>query len=134
MAIDGSGNAYVTGESLGSDGFSDYATIKYDNLGQQQWVARYNGTGNGNDGAAGIGIHGSGNVYVTGGSAASDGFSDYATIKYNSLGQQQWASPCSFCQRVGDNAFHLVDGLLLKTMESDLPEGQAKAKQATLMD
>ena len=104
MAIDGPGNVYVTGESPGSDGFSDYATIKYDNLGQQQWVARYNGTGNGNDGAAGIVIDSSGNVYVTGGSAASGGGFDYASIKYNSVGQQQWASRYRAPGSLGDFA------------------------------
>src|SRR4030095_2688900 len=86
MVIDGSGNVYVTGESPGSDGFPDYATIQYDNSGQHAWSARYNGTGNGDDGAAGIAIDGSGNVYVTGGSAAPDGGFDYATIKYNAVG------------------------------------------------
>jgi hypothetical protein len=104
MVIDGSGNVYVTGESPGSDGFPDYATIKYDNSGQQQWVARYNGTGNGDDGAAGIAIDGSGNVYVTGGSAAPDGGFDYATIKYNAVGQQQWASRYRAPNSLGDFA------------------------------
>ena len=44
---------------------SEYATIKYNNSGEQQWVARYNGAGNGSQANA-IGIDGSGNVYVTG--------------------------------------------------------------------
>jgi len=92
MTIDASGNLYVTGTSSVAGGISDYATIKYDNSGQQQWVARYNGTGNGSNQAAGVAIDAVGNVYVTGGSNASDNASDYATIKYNSVGQQQWAS------------------------------------------
>jgi hypothetical protein len=42
--------------------------------------------------ATGVGIDNFGNVYVTGGSEGSDGVFEYATIKYNSVGQQQWAS------------------------------------------
>jgi len=104
MVIDGSGNVYVTGESPGSDGFPDYATIKYDNSGQQQWVARYNGPGNLGDSATGIGIDSSGNVYVTGTSVGSDGVSNYVTIKYDSVGQQQWVARYTGPDNLGDHA------------------------------
>lgn len=91
MAIDGSGNVYVTGVSVGSGTGADYATIKYDSSGQQQWVARYNGPANGDDFAYAIAIDSSGNLHVTGSSRGPGTDFDYATVKYNSSGQQQWA-------------------------------------------
>jgi uncharacterized delta-60 repeat protein len=92
IAIDNSGNVYVTGYSFGSANNYDFATIKYGPAGQEQWVARYNGPNNGDDGAEGIAVDGSGNVYVTGVSRNADGFSDYVTIKYNSAGQELWVA------------------------------------------
>jgi uncharacterized delta-60 repeat protein len=92
IAVDGSGNVYVTGRSrsAGAITHDDYATIKYNSLGVEQWASRYNGPANVNDWAYSIAVDGSGNVYVTGVSAGSIGY--YATIKYNSSGVQQWAS------------------------------------------
>jgi len=90
IAVDGSGNVYVTGHSPGAGTADDYATIKYDSAGQQQWVARYNGPGNGVDEAHAIALDSSGNVYVTGQSYGADGDTDCATIKYDSTGQEQW--------------------------------------------
>jgi hypothetical protein len=86
IGVDGSGNIYVTGTS--SD---DYATIKYSPVGQELWVARYDGAGTVDLGNA-IAVDGQGNVYVTGQSFTSftQGLSDYATIKYNAAGQEQW--------------------------------------------
>jgi hypothetical protein len=92
IASDGSGNVYVTGQSLGLGTDYDYATIKYDSAGQEQWVARYNGPGNGEDDAVAIATDGSGNVYVTGQSLGSGTGFDYATIKYDSAGQEQWVA------------------------------------------
>jgi uncharacterized delta-60 repeat protein len=90
IALDGSGNVYVTGYSYGSGTSSDYATIKYNSSGVEQWVRRYDGPGNDDDYAEAIALDGVGNVYVTGYSYGSGTSSDYATIKYNSSGDEQW--------------------------------------------
>jgi hypothetical protein len=90
LAVDGSGNVYVTGESVGSGTGLDYATIKYNSSGVEQWIARYNGPGNGSDAAYFLAVDGSGNVYVTGRSVGSGTQSDYTTIKYNSSGDSVW--------------------------------------------
>jgi len=91
LAVDGQGNVYVTGYSYGSGTSFDYATIKYNSAGVEQWVQRYNGTANGDDWASSLAVDGQGNVYVTGGGRFGSGAnSDYATIKYNSSGVQEW--------------------------------------------
>jgi uncharacterized delta-60 repeat protein len=93
IALDDAGNVYVTGNSVGTTYPEyDYATIKYNPAGQKQWVARYNGSGDGEDDASGLTIDGSGNVYVTGSSDGPNNLPDYATIKYNSAGQEQWVA------------------------------------------
>jgi len=92
IAIDGSGNVYVTGHSPAANLAPDYATIKYDSAGQEQWVARYNGPGDWVDQARAIAVDSSGNVYVTGNSDGTNSLRDYATIKYNSAGQEQWVA------------------------------------------
>jgi hypothetical protein len=93
IAVDGSGNVYVTGRGFCCPGtLPDYTTVKYDSAGQQQWVAYYNGPGNGQDEAYAIAVDSSDNVYVTGKSPGLSGFSDYATVKYDSAGQEQWVA------------------------------------------
>lgn len=69
IKADASGNVYVTGwttDTHASYARKDYVTIKYNSTGVQQWVAQYNGPGNKDDVPAGIGLDGSGNVYVAG--------------------------------------------------------------------
>jgi uncharacterized delta-60 repeat protein len=91
IALDSSGNVYVTGTSTGDGTGSDYTTIKFDNNGQQQWAKSYNGSGNGYDAGQALAVDDSGNVYVTGVSTAQNGLSDCVTIKYDTDGNQQWA-------------------------------------------
>ena len=104
IVVDNAGNVYVTGMSYVNSISSDYVTIKYNSAGVQQWTVNYNGPGNGNDGAASIVIDGSNNIYITGYSGGSGGASDFATVKYNSSGVQQWASRYTGPGNVHDNA------------------------------
>ena len=93
VAVDGQGNVYVTGNSPGATSANDIATIKYNRAGRRQWLRRYNGPGNGDDGTNGtnaIAIDASGNVYVTGWSLGLES-TDFVTIKYDADGIQQWA-------------------------------------------
>jgi uncharacterized delta-60 repeat protein len=90
MVVDDSGNVYVTGHSHGSSSHQDYATTKYNADGIEQWVARYNGPGNYHDTPRAIAVDAFGNVYVTGYSYGDGTSYDYATIKYNPDGIEQW--------------------------------------------
>ena len=82
----------MTGFSVGLNGSYDYATTKYNASGQEQWVGRYDGPANGIDFATAIAVDGSGDTYVTGSSEGSGTSDDYATIKYDSAGQEQWVA------------------------------------------
>lgn len=90
IAVDNSGNAYVTGASYGLGTNSDYTTIKYSASGSQEWVTRYNGPGNSSDNAVSIVVSNTGIIYITGYSVANETGLDYATVKYNSAGIEQW--------------------------------------------
>jgi uncharacterized delta-60 repeat protein len=90
ITVDDAGNVYVTGRSVSTTTSWDYITIKYNAGGTQQWPARYNGTGNYDDGPTGIVVDPSGNVYVTGRSGIAPFYYQYATVKYSPLGAQRW--------------------------------------------
>ncbi len=90
MAIDGSNNVYVTGESFDSVTHWNYTTIKYYPNGDTAWVRTYNGPGNFDDYARATAIDASNNIYVTGCSYGMGTSYDYATIKYDSSGNEVW--------------------------------------------
>jgi hypothetical protein len=90
IAVDNIGNVYVTGQSINPNTGDDYATIKYDSLGNQLWIAYYNGPANDFDAAYEVAVDSAGNVYVTGKSNGNN--FDYATIKYDSAGNELWVN------------------------------------------
>ena len=92
IAVDNAGNVYVTGSSPGINADFDFNTIKYNSAGAEQWVTKYNGHGNGEDYAVSLAIDEAGNVYVAGNSSGIGSGSDFATVKYNSAGVEQWAA------------------------------------------
>src|SRR5262245_16357618 len=49
IAVETSGNVFVTGSSWGTGGLYDYATIKYSNAGVPLWTNYYDAVGYGND-------------------------------------------------------------------------------------
>ncbi|MDO8444709.1 MAG: SBBP repeat-containing protein [Deltaproteobacteria bacterium] len=83
LVLDNDGNAYVTGYSHGGTTGYDFATIKYWPDGTEEWVERYNGSGNGDDYSNAIAIDKAGNVYVAGGSYGTSANLDYTVIKYS---------------------------------------------------
>src|SRR5579859_2201798 len=72
IAVDNSGNVFVTGRAAAAGSYYDYATIKYSNAGLPLWTNLYNGPGNGVDEPKAIAVDGEGNAFVTGYSVGAD--------------------------------------------------------------
>jgi uncharacterized delta-60 repeat protein len=82
VAVDGSGNVVVTGNSVGGNGIANYYTAKYAAAsGALLWEKRYNGPANSGDYAYAVAVDSSGNVVVTG-SSHNGNNNDYYTAKY----------------------------------------------------
>jgi uncharacterized delta-60 repeat protein len=108
MALDSSGNVYVTGISHGGSGMQDYCTIKYNSNGDTAWVRRYNGSGNSSDDACDIVVDTSGNVYVTGYILGAGTNEDWATIKYYPNGDTAWVRTYNRISTSQDRAYALA--------------------------
>lgn len=89
VKTDGQNNIYITGSSIGIGTNEDYVTIKYNSQGIQQWMQRYNGSGNGRDVPKSMVKGNDNSVYITGASLNSGNF-DYATVKYDTSGVEKW--------------------------------------------
>lgn len=90
LVVDLYGNVYVTGGSVALASGADFTTLKYTINGEQEWERRYNGPANGLDRARAIAIDRDGNIYVTGYSQGETSDFDYATVSYDSSGNELW--------------------------------------------
>jgi exosome complex RNA-binding protein Rrp4 len=110
LAVGSNGNVYVTGNTTGTNGYSYYATIAYSSGGLPLWTNIYNGRGNRDDYATSLAVGSNGNVYVTGNTTGTNGYSDYATIAYSSGGLPLWTNIYNGPGNRGDYAISLAVG------------------------
>lgn len=95
IVSDANGNVYVGGTSAGNGGdissTYEYVTFKYSPGGQLLWLRRYNGDPHEYDEIYDLNINALSDVFVTGSSfLLSETTYNWATIKYNSNGDEQW--------------------------------------------
>jgi hypothetical protein len=108
MAVDNSGNVYVTGTSMvGSN--TDITTVKYNSAGDLQWIRNYDSGSLLNDTAAAIAVDALGNIYVAGQSnTTTSGLSVARLIKYNPAGTLMWTTTYQGTNNVGNNLFKSI--------------------------
>lgn len=124
IAVDASGNIYITGDfygtatfgntSITSSGEADIFVAKYSKNGDLVWVKKAGGTGS--DYGENIVVDGNGNIYVTGRfkntatigniTLTSAGADDVFTAKYTNSGTVEWA------QKAGGNSTDEITGLV----------------------
>jgi WD40 repeat protein len=101
VALDSSGNVYVTGPSVETGSDNDITTIKYSPDGDVLWTQHYDGPANGYDAGQAIAVDANGNAYVTGNHTTATGL-DCATLKYSTDGELLWAASYNGPDNSGD--------------------------------
>ncbi len=109
IAVDDSGNVYVTGQSRNGQISSSYATIKYKPDGEVAWTSRHGGAFF-SSAASDLALDNAGHLYVTGRTddVYYTGY-DYTTLKYNSSdGTEIWGARYNGPYNMDDGAYALA--------------------------
>lgn len=110
IAIDNSGNSYITGFSRSGTvlGTEDIFTIKLNESGNLEWSSRYNGDVNGIDGGNSVAVDTTGYVYVGGYSDKGDVKVTYLTLKIDQTGNVFWSDRYSVTTEPEDFIYSTV--------------------------
>ncbi|MBA7552548.1 hypothetical protein ES705_45116 [subsurface metagenome] len=90
IAVDESGNVYVTGYETDIVEGGNIWARKYDFDGNEVWTQTHNGTADDWDGGSGIAVDGNGNVYVVGWEKVTDQGFNIWVRKYDPNGNKLW--------------------------------------------
>jgi len=89
IVTNNTGDVFVSGTGGDISTREEFVTIKYDSLGQEQWISTHNGQGSYDSSPEAMAVDQYGNLYITGYDYGDDCY-DYVTIKYNKEGVEQW--------------------------------------------
>jgi hypothetical protein len=110
IAVDKFYNVYVAGYDFREGSYFDYCTVKYNILGNQEWVRFYDGPVHGIDQASQISCDNMGNIYVSGFITMTYGNSvSFATLKYSTDGELIWYKIGGYISGVADLNGLVVD-------------------------
>ena len=109
IAVDGSGNVYVTGYEWVTGEGTNIWVRKYDSDGNELWTRTYNGTANDEDEGYGIAVDGSGNVYVTGYEEVAGELDNIWVRKYDSEGNEVWTRTHNGPAGLDDGSYDIAD-------------------------
>ncbi len=95
VAVDASGNVYVSGESYGGEREKtgtewDVAIVKYDPDGKELWTRRFDSPAHNDDRPLGMALDKGGNIYLAAATKRIDGTEQCALSKYDSNGAIAW--------------------------------------------
>jgi hypothetical protein len=121
MAIDVSGNIYITGSIYTEIDTADYYTFKYDEDGNELWSIHTDGAAHLNDKATNIALDDNGDIIVTGQSETEPGKYEYFTVKYI---EREVITPTDYYDEEPNNIFLYYEnrGQLINTSGDPVPE------------
>lgn len=94
ITIDELDNIYITGQTTGSNNYSDIVLLKYSSSGVLQWSRTYDSS-TGDDMGKVIVADNSNNVYIGGFTTREASGCDYIVLKYDSEGNLKWVKTYS---------------------------------------
>jgi hypothetical protein len=106
-AVDSSGNVFVTGSSVGTNGNVGCATIAYSSAGITLWTNFYQASANSGDEGTGVATDANGNVFVTGRSSLT-GVYDFLTIAFSNTGLPLWTNRFNATGTNEDDAYAIT--------------------------
>lgn len=92
LAVDGSGNAIVAGETVGTNGSLDVLVVKYAPNGNLLWTYSYDAPGHPSDHAVGLKLDAAGNIHLAGTSTGGERGPAIFTLKLDAAGQELWVT------------------------------------------